>query len=851
MSKLAEIYPKALEQTKQKVMDDVVNYLGNKETLPSYSNYLMDRKEYIDQIWTNIWINKATNDISKKEKKVYLTDLGLDIEHISRKELNTLFRNEMRFYNPFSVKDWLDERFLQDEKKWQELYEKARVSYLKKEGEEKRENEKRIVYEKIFQFVEQQLDNNYLDYYVNVRKRIADQLSRDIQNEKYDIEYSEKYGDKLKQIGRFHSDDYKLFSDFSYELTGNVYKTMYWEYETYEDVYNQILISYLEEEISEILFQQLPDNIIKEYMSVFQEAITFPLFHEYAQELLYETERNLKSNLFDEYIVHLLKLSELRFDTIVHKQQYNEDINDRQKIEVEHELQVIRKKEAEIRMLEDIFGREYSLPLGRNIKYVLHIGETNTGKTHNALQSMMNAKSGMYLAPLRLLALEVYDKLNEENIPCSLKTGEEEKEAEGAHHISCTVEMFYEKEFYDVIVIDEAQMISDKDRGYSWYKAITKAKANEVHIIGSKNVKEMILQLLGDSEVIIHEYSRDIPLKVERKEFNIKQTKKGDALVCFSRKKVLETASSLENNGHRVSMIYGSMPPETRKKQIQRFTSGETNVIVSTDAIGMGLNLPIQRIVFLENQKFDGNRRRRLTSQEVKQIAGRAGRQGIYNIGKVAFTSDIKLMRDLLQQEDRQIYIFAIAPTNAIFERFQKYYRDLGTFFELWDKFESPKGTKKASLAEERELYDVIKGTEIEVRFSMMDLYGFLHLPFSKKEPKLIEQWESTMYAIVRRVEFPEPFIQSKNLEDLELSYRSIGLHLLFLYRLDRRTEAIYWERIREEISDGVHEFLQTEVKKMTKKCRHCGKKLAIHFAFAICDRCHIAKNRRSRDMYQ
>ena len=175
---------------------------------------------------------------------------------------------------------------------------------------------------------------------------------------------------------------------------------------------------------------------------------------------------------------------------------------------------------------------------------------------------------------------------------------------------------------------------------------------------------------------------------------------------------------------------------------------------MATDAIGMGLNLPIRRIVFLENEKFDGTRRRRLTSQEVKQIAGRAGRKGIYDIGKVAFMSDIRIMRRLLEQEDDPVQIFAIAPTGAVFERFQKHHRHLGTFFELWQQFIPPKGTKKASLSEERELYELIRDTKIEARFSLMDLYGFLHLPFSTKESNLIQQWLDTMEAIAEGANF-------------------------------------------------------------------------------------------------
>ena len=100
---------------------------------------------------------------------------------------------------------------------------------------------------------------------------------------------------------------------------------------------------------------------------------------------------------------------------------------------------------------------------------------------------------------------------------CSLKTGEEEKLNPEAKHISCTVEMFHEKNFYEVAVIDEAQMISDKDRGFSWFKAITKVNAKEVHIIASRNAKDMLLKLLGNSEIEIHEYKRDIPLEVEKK----------------------------------------------------------------------------------------------------------------------------------------------------------------------------------------------------------------------------------------------------------------------------------------------------------------------------------------------
>ena len=58
-------------------------------------------------------------------------------------------------------------------------------------------------------------------------------------------------------------------------------------------------------------------------------------------------------------------------------------------------------------------------------------------------------------------------------------------------------------------------------------------------------------------------------------------------------------------------------------------------MVVATDAIGMGLNLPVRRIVFLQAEKYDGVSRRPLLVSEIKQIAGRAGRFGIYDSGYV------------------------------------------------------------------------------------------------------------------------------------------------------------------------------------------------------------------------
>lgn len=844
MKDLETVHKEAVEHTKTKVMDDIFRYVGMFDKEISFQQYLDERKEYLEQIWVNVWLNRASNKISRKIKKEFLQERGYEVEGISRKIINHSFRMEIRGHKPFDVISWLESKFAGEEMKWKELYEKSRALYLRKLEEQRKAERKKKFYARLEKRLELAFDEYEYFYFLRLRYFLAKKMANILQhNEKIKKIDRHALEIPLEYVGRFDPGDYSLAGDFFEELTGNIMKDE-WErhsflYETYGDLLLWKLTNFAFRFIPGHIHSLISEEIGSEYEDIFGEPFSPAALSEIMEDDLYGLVFDYMGDFEQDYLSHLLETAAVTFEFAEQKKFYEKHVREGERRKLEEKIALERKKEEEARMIEDIFGEEYRLSMDTNVQYILHIGETNTGKTHRALQKMMRAESGLYLAPLRLLALEVYDKLNKEGVPCNLKTGEEEKLTPGAAHYSCTVEMFREKDYFDCIVIDEAQMIADRDRGFSWYKAITRAKAREVHIIGSKNVKMMLENLLGKENIAIHEYVRDIPLEVEKTPFSFAKIKKGDALVCFSRKKVLETASRIQGEGFSVSMIYGSMPPETRKKEMERFIKGETEVIVSTDAIGMGLNLPIRRIVFLENEKFDGQIRRRLTSQEIKQIAGRAGRKGIYNVGKVAFVRDIEKMKKLLEKEDKPIQTFAIAPTGSVFERFQKYSRDLNKFFELWDKFESPHGTEKASLAQEKELYELVRGTKIEARLSMNDLYGFLHLPFSTKDPGLKEQWLRTMEAIVDGDELPEPVIRNKNLAEQELSYKSISLHLLFLYRLDKRLEAVYWEKVREELSDEVHQSLQTEVQKMKKTCRKCGAPLPWEHPFAICDRCY------------
>lgn len=213
---------------------------------------------------------------------------------------------------------------------------------------------------------------------------------------------------------------------------------------------------------------------------------------------------------------------------------------------------------------------EYKEVRHMNRKFYLHLGETNTGKTYNSMERLKESKKGIYLSPLRILALENFEKLNKEGIMCNLITGEEEIKKEKAQHVCCTIEKLDINEEYDVAIIDEIQMIDDDQRGSAWTRAILALRCKEIHVCGALNTKELIINIIEDcgDEYELKEYFRNIPLKIEEEAFKLKDIKKGDALVTFSKKKVLQLADYYGDLGIKTSVIYGNLPPEVRKNNM-------------------------------------------------------------------------------------------------------------------------------------------------------------------------------------------------------------------------------------------------------------------------------------------
>ena len=450
---------------------------------------------------------------------------------------------------------------------------------------------------------------------------------------------------------------------------------------------------------------------------------------------------------------------------------------------------------------------EYMVTRRMKRKIYIHLGDTNTGKTYNAVERLKTAKKGVYLSPLRILALENYEKLNNEGVVCDLMTGEEEIIKENATHVSCTIEKVNLKQNYDIAVIDEIQMINDSQRGIAWTRAVLGLRCNEIHICGAMNAKELLIKILEDCEddYEIKEYHRSIPLEVETKNFSYNDVQEGDAIVVFSKKRVLEIAQDYSNKNVKTSIIYGDFPPEVRKMQYDEFINKENKVLVTTDAIGMGVNLPIRRIVFMSIRKFDGEEMRELTSQEVKQVAGRAGRKGIYDVGYVAGVSDThNFISRKLEVKDEIIKQAVVGPSEAILTIKSL---PLNEKLVLWKTREEKLDYyRKMDISEYLLILEKIKRYKLKEE----DQWDLLKVPFDVANEELMDKFLEYVDEIFvsKAKEITKPSCFTGNLEDLEIYYQKINMYYSFskIFNLKFDVDWVYSERLK--VSQDINEIL-------------------------------------------
>ena len=480
--------------------------------------------------------------------------------------------------------------------------------------------------------------------------------------------------------------------------------------------------------------------------------------------------------------------------------------------------------------------------------FILHVGPTNSGKTYDAIEALSGATYGIYLAPLRLLAYEQFENLNRRGVPCSLVTSEERILVDGAEHQSSTVELANFKRFYDVAVIDEAQMITDEERGGHWTAAILGLLAYEIHVCMAPHAEEIVKKLITDCndtyEVVYHH--RQTPLIMEDKPFVFPDSvRPGDALIVFSKRNVHAVASELSLEGWKSSIIYGALPYDVRHREAERFSSGETQIVVATDAIGMGLNLPVQRIVFLETDKFNGRTVRPLQSSEIQQIAGRAGRFGMFPQGLVStFKDDMAFIGHGLTSTVPPITDAMLSFPEALLTIDAKVSRILSEWNDMAASAGFLKATVKTqiSLAEHLESYT----TDKEL------IYSLITIPFDERDNELYDLWSELSLALIRRKDLylekrlaeTTNGLQNMTVSELEHAYSLTDLLFGFATRSQGGPELdLAFMEAKRRISEAIMALL-SEAKLQKKTCRVCGRPISWSYPYTICHSCFRKRTR-------
>ncbi len=474
-------------------------------------------------------------------------------------------------------------------------------------------------------------------------------------------------------------------------------------------------------------------------------------------------------------------------------------------------------------------------PLAREKKRKLYffVGPTNSGKTYQAMQSLMEADCGVYLAPLRLLALENYEYLKSNDIPASLITGEEEIFDEDAAHVCSTIEMVNFELDVDVCVIDEIQMLDDSDRGWAWVNAIVGAPADKVIMTGSVNALDAIKKIASylEEDLEIVKFKRKNPLEVLSAPTPLKEIQKSTALIAFSRSEVLKLKNKL-SKWHKVSVLYGNLSPEVRREEARRFREGDSTILVATDAIAMGLNLPIETILFTTDNKFDGISQRKLIPNEVIQIAGRAGRYGHHESGYIGATTHsvlehidevfhlpLRTIKPPFQVKATTTQILGIAKhlkTKSIY-RVLKYFSKHMNFTGPFEAANISYMLELASVLDEK------RGLTLEEKYMLSQA------PVSTKSPLIKRAYFYYINAIINKdivkyrpsIKLAGVVSSERELLQAEDEVKKISLYLWFAYKLpDFFPDSTKAETARIVVNKICEESLKSEKLSFLKKRR-------------------------------
>lgn len=459
---------------------------------------------------------------------------------------------------------------------------------------------------------------------------------------------------------------------------------------------------------------------------------------------------------------------------------------------------------------------------------IFYAGLTNSGKTYSALNELVKHDNGQYLCPLRLLALEGQSEIEDRGHLCSFVTGEEQDIKIQAKFKSATIETYDHTQYSDCIVIDEIQMLFS-DRGFAWLNALLNGNTNKIILTGAPSAIPIIKKICDEinADLQVHELERKTNLKAIKKG---KQFPDNTAIIAFSRKEILMMK---QHYGNDASVVYGNLSPEIRKQEAMKFREGKTKILLATDAIAMGLNLPIKHVHFSSLRKFDGKETRSLTDEEIRQIAGRAGRFNLFDEGTVsAWGMNTNELNTILQQSDSPPDVINMGLNELLLDKFKPISRSLIDLIQKFEYFieKSPTLFYKPS--------DIVLELAriIPLKWDARQIIKFLNAPLKKENVhwyiQIIKEFKETKEISLK---FTQPKNKIKSVSDLDVYETAINqLDVLFYLT---RNEFLLTQK--EQLEKEIIKFLNGN--RIVFRCSSCNKEISGEHK--MCEEC-FRKNR-------
>ena len=262
---------------------------------------------------------------------------------------------------------------------------------------------------------------------------------------------------------------------------------------------------------------------------------------------------------------------------------------------------------------------------------------------------------------------------------------------------------------------------------------------------------------------------------------------------------------------------------------MRRYLAGENNRVVATDAIGLGISLPIKRIVFAETAKFDGRRFRPLNTAEINQIGGRAGRFGLNEFGEVLVLGEDPIVRDKLGRCVGKVRAACVAFPREVLDTAYP----LSLLLKTWQGMEREAAFMREDMHDAQLLLSRLHGRELEGEREL--LFDLITCPIDSGSEELIGYWTACARAILRGRRVPHPYFGTETLLDCELQYKAFDIRHQLLRRIGQEDDS---SAERSAICERIAALMRESKEDYIRRCRVCGKELPIGSMFNFCEDC-------------